>query len=88
MRVFKVAEERGLTDDIVTQAEGLVGETQASVGGCGTHCCEGPRVDSHDSRLNSQCRCSRKGQPRLRADARVGQRLPHEQTAMVLWKVR
>jgi hypothetical protein len=26
--VFKVAEERGLTDDIVTQAEDLVGEAQ------------------------------------------------------------
>jgi len=28
--VFKVAEERGLTDDIVTQAEGLVGEPTAA----------------------------------------------------------
>ena len=28
VRVFKVAEERGLTEDIVTQAEGLVGEAQ------------------------------------------------------------
>lgn len=28
VRVFKVAEERGLTEEIVTQAEGLVGEAQ------------------------------------------------------------
>ena len=28
VRVFKVAQERGLTDDIVQQAEGLVGEAQ------------------------------------------------------------
>ena len=29
--VFKVAEERGLIDDMVTQAEGLVGEAQRQV---------------------------------------------------------
>ena len=28
VKVFKVAEERGLTEDIVNQAEGLVGEAQ------------------------------------------------------------
>ena len=28
VKVFKVAEERGLTEDIVNRAEGLVGEAQ------------------------------------------------------------
>jgi hypothetical protein len=96
VRVFKAAEERGLTDDIVTLAEGLVGEAQRQFNNNATRrewsvsTLIAAKVPESIARLAVELAVQlfKKRQPRLRVNTGVGQRLPHEQTAMVLWKVR